>query len=518
MEFKNLGPDNIVDFIVRRKWSLILPVIIISCIAATIAVKIPPVYRTTSTILIKEQEIPEEYVKTSMTTYAEQRIQNINQRVMTSSRLMALIETFDLYPDLRQRKTDDELIAKMSEDIKLTPVNIEVADHRTGREKIATIAFTISYQGKSPTKVQQVVDEITSLFLVEDLQVREQQAGETVTFLEEEKQRLRETLNERETALTEFKENNLASLPEMFRVNVQNLSSTEDAIAREKERVTTLRERESYFEAQMINVEPILANEEEKRLETLELELKDLLSKFSSQYPDVKKLKKEIASLKQVVEAKKKKADGNPDNPVFITLASQLASVRAEIESSKEVIRTLNKKAMELKQDIAATPRVEEIYTSMLADNNNLRTRYNELERKTMAAKVAMGLQSEQKAERFALVEPARLPERPYKPNRLAIVMIGVVLALGAGIGMSSLQEFADSSFRSSDALERATGFPVLVDIPPIITDKDRSRIFTQRLLLFLILAGLILGAIYAFNAQEIGLDMMKAKLMDKFF
>lgn len=517
MEETTLGPGDFIDIVLRRKWSLILPAVLLVIVGVAVALLLPPVYKSTSTILIKEQEIPEDYVKAGMTSYAEQRIQSINQRVMTTSRLLELIERFDLYRELRNKKTTDELVAKMSEDIRLEPVNVEVADRKTGREKVATIAFNISYEGREPGKVQKVLSTITSLFLSEDLQVREQQAGETVAFLEEEKERVKTRLSEYETVLSSFKEKHIESLPEMFQVNMQGLSTTENAIAREKERLSSLREREGYLETQLVSVEPVLDIEEEKRLEMLEMELANLKSKFSEEYPDVKKLKREIASVRQVVEDKKKSQDGVPDNPVYITLASQLASTKAEILSTREVIKTLTAKSAEWKRKIAATPKVEEEYNTLMADRNNLRAKFNELEQKSMEAKVAMGLQTEQKGERFTLVEPARFPEKPYKPNRMAIVLIGVVLGIGAGVGLASLLEFADSSFRSADALERATGFPVLVDIPRIITRQDRIRTAMARAVVVVVAACVITGGVYAFDTYVMDLEVLVTKIMRRF-
>jgi drug/metabolite transporter (DMT)-like permease len=85
-------------------------------------------------------------------------------------------------------------------------------------------------------------------------------------------------------------------------------------------------------------------------------------------------------------------------------------------------------------------------------------------------------MEKEQKGERFTLIDPPRLPEKPFKPNRLAIVLIGLVLGIGAGVGLTALREFSDDAVRSADLLEAATGFAVLAGVPVIVTAEDGAR------------------------------------------
>lgn len=132
----------------RRLWSFLLPAIGISVIAILTALLLPPIYQSSSTILIEEQEIPSEYVMTTVTSYAEQRLQVINQRIMSTSRLTEIIDRFSLYADLKEKLTKDEIVEKMREAITMDTINVEVVDRRTGRPSTATIAFILSFRGK----------------------------------------------------------------------------------------------------------------------------------------------------------------------------------------------------------------------------------------------------------------------------------------------------------------------------------------------------------------------------------
>ncbi|MCP4118783.1 MAG: chain-length determining protein [Desulfobacteraceae bacterium] len=518
MEEIVLTPSDYLAILKRRLWSLVLPMILVVVAAACVALLLPAIYKSTSIILIEKQEIPSEYVMSSMTSYAEQRIQSINQRVMTSSKLLDLINRFDLYSELRSKKTMDEIIEKMREDIHLAPVTADVADQRSGRSVTATIAFTISYEGKDSAKVQQVTNTITSLFLKEDLSVREQQAEDTYSFLDDEKNKVRKELAEYEKKIALFKQEHIESLPEVFQVNMQTLNSLQQSVERVKENLRSLRERKGYLETQLVNVSPDLEsdNDDSRRLEALKMQLINLKTKFSDEYPDVAKLKTEIEEVEKSVAEKKKEKAGLPDNPAYITLSSQLSSTRTDIESVKNQIKDLDIRLQEYKDRIEATPSVEEAYGALLADRNNLKAKYDDLQRKSMEAKVAQGLQAEQKGERFTLIEPARRAEKPFKPNRLAIVLIGIVLGLGAGVGYASLREFADSSFRDPESIMRATGFTVLTVIPEIVTQKDRARRRRKKLVIVTVLAVGAIASIFLFDMFVMDLDVLWAKILRK--
>src|SRR5271157_364965 len=139
----------------RRKWSLVLPPVSIFLVAAILAFSLPKTYQSTSTILIEEQEIPRDYIISTVTSFAEQRIQVINERIMSMTRLLEIINRFGLYADLRDRWTMEEIVAKMREkDIVFQSVSANVTDP-SGRSRQATIAFTVSYRGDRPAVVQQ---------------------------------------------------------------------------------------------------------------------------------------------------------------------------------------------------------------------------------------------------------------------------------------------------------------------------------------------------------------------------
>jgi polysaccharide chain length determinant protein (PEP-CTERM system associated) len=502
----------------RRIWSLILPMILFSATGVALALALPPVYKSTSLILIEEQEIPADFVMTTVTSYAEQRIQAIKQRVMGFTRLMEIIQKFGLYPEIRGKKPDEEIVEKMREDIALDAVVEKIIDRRTGAKKEANIAFTLSYQGSHPAVVQQITNVLTSLYLEENLKVRVKQVEQTAEFLEGEIAKLKRDLEDTEKALAVFKQRHQNELPSMLPMNQQMVFESERKIETLAEQMRSLKDREAYIKEQLAVVKPLLANEEQRdqrrKFEDLRLQLDQAVGRYSDQHPDVIRLRNDLAELEKKVKVSDPAAGSREaDNPAFITLRAQLASTQIEADSLRRQIIDLQANAQEFRRRIAATPAIEEEYNDLMIRKTNTLAKYNDLMRKLMEAKVATGLEKEQKGERFTLIEPPRLPNKPFKPNRLAIMLIGIVLGVGAGVGFAALREFSDGSVHTADQLESATRFPVLGGIPMIETAKDRRQRRLRYALVSVSAVGMVAAGVLVLHFFVMDLDVFWAKL-----
>jgi polysaccharide chain length determinant protein (PEP-CTERM system associated) len=519
MEPTKLELNDYILILKRRKLSILIPVFAIFAISVVTAILLSPIYKSTSTILIEEQEIPADFVMATVTSFVEQRLQSINQRIMSTSRLLEIINRFELYPDLREKLTTEQIVDKMRKAIKLATISAEVVDKRTGRPSSATVAFTLTYEGKGiPDKVQRVANVLASLFLEENLRVRERQTRETSQFLKVELKRLKIDLDQIEAQISAYKAKHINELPEIFQVNMQSLNNTERNIDRTNQQLQSLREREGYLQTQLASITPLeKMTEDKRRLRELRIQLANLETRFTAEYPDVIKTKEEIKKLEERIKDSGNGAgstDSLPDNPAYITLASQLASTQSEIESVKRQITDLTIKAEDYRRRIEATPKVEEAYKSLIIERNNTQAKYDDLARKFMEARVAHGLEKEQKGERFTIIDPARLPEKPYKPNRMAIIMIGLVLGIAAGVAIAAIKEYTDSSVLSADTLSMFTSFPVLAGIPEIITAKDIRR---KKIIRSAQIAGfivLVVGGLVIFHLLVMDLNIFWAKLM----
>jgi succinoglycan biosynthesis transport protein ExoP len=280
-----------------------------------------------------------------------------------------------------------------------------------------------------------------------------------------------------------------------------------------QEQLRSLKEQEGYFQSQLINVSPDLEDEQEdkKHLDELKVQLVNLKTRFTDEYPDVINTRAEIAKLeRQLAEEKNHQPSLKAaKNPAYITLSAQLSGIEADIQSTSQQITAMMGKAEKYRKQIEETPRVEETYKALTIERNNTRAKYDDLMQKLLDAQVSQGLESEQKGERFTLIEPPLLPEKPFKPNRLAIILIGMVLGFGAGASFIMLREFSDNSVHNIRSLTLATTFPVLATIPEIMTSQELTHKRKKHMLLASVAIAAIIGGIILFHLQMMKLNVL---------
>jgi succinoglycan biosynthesis transport protein ExoP len=560
----------------RRKKGFFTVFFMVLILCGVIAFALPPVFKSVSTILIEEQQIPTDFVKTTITSYVEERIQTITQEIMSRTRLLEIINRFGLYPEMQGRKTTEEIIEEMRGAIHLETISTDVIDKRTGRSTAATIAFTLSYEGKDPSTVQKVANVLASLYLEENLKSRERRASDTTAFLQEELDGLKKQVALLENKITEFKKAHMGELPEYGAVNMQNISKLNRDLDQVNMQLRSLRDRKVYLEGQLANVDPLLplvTDEGKKvmnptdRLKYLRLQLISLQSTLSGKHPDIIKLKKQIAELevqvsdsndsllkvKRLDELKNQLADmtgrlgpkhpdvvklkkevdalskevgtsktektvldvseQKPDNPAYINLRTQIASAEMEMKSYLEEKQKLTGEINDYQRRIANAPLVEKEYIELTRDYETAKFRYNEIMNKLMEAKVSQGMEESQRGERFTIVDPAQLPEKPYKPNRVAILLIGLVLAIGSGVGLVAVKENLDHSVKTREDLLLLTGARVLSTIPYLESEEERSARRRKKVFWVVILVAAAAGTLVLVHLFVMPLDILWKKV-----
>lgn len=566
-------------FIRRRRKAFIFAFLLIFLSAVAVAFILPSIYQSETKILIEGQQIPQDYVKSAITSYVEERLQVITQQVMTRNKLLDIINQFNLYPEMKDRNTVEDIIVKMRKDINLKTISANVIDPRTGRPTAATIAFTLSYEGKDPSTVQKVANVLASLYLEEELKTREKLASSTTVFLQGELNNLKEQILFHENKISKFKEAHIGELPEFNRMNLDSIARLERELDSGDMRLRSLEDRLIYLRGQIANVDPLLpvvtaegkmAMNPAERLKGLRLKLLSLQSTLSEKHPDIKNLKREIEELEaqvgesddavlkikrlnesenqlavlksrlgakhpdvirltkevetlsqEVDELSTEKArlevgENKPDNPAYINLMTQIVSTQLEIKGLIQDRQKIKQKLDEYRSKIEATPIVEKEYNELTRDYENAKRKYNEIMNRLQEATVSQGMEESQRGERFTITEPAYLPEKPYKPNRIAIILLGFVLAFGTSIGFSAIRENLDHSVKSSFELKNITGIPVFSVIPYTLTDKEIRKRKMKRMFLVSAIMVTIVVALLLINNYLIPLDILWLKMQRK--
>jgi polysaccharide biosynthesis transport protein len=575
VENQAIDIKDYLKIIKRRSKFLLIPFIVISILSIVLSVVLPSVYRSMATILIEEQEIPPDLVRSTVTTFADQRIQVISQRIMTRANLMDIIQKYDLYSKERKSKSEERILEKMRKSIKVEPISANVIDKRSGAPALATIAFTLTFEDNSPAISQKVANELTSLFLKENIKSRTESAENATLFLSEESRRLKEKIQQLQTQLATFKEKNLNQLPQISQLNQQELTALSGQLLSLDSQERSLHERQFYLEGELAQIDPnalatnatgnrvfdmkdrlkILESEypslqasysathpdvikAKREIESLKkqlggnidlnnmnaeltnkkAELASLLKQYSDKHPDVLRLKKQIATLQQSMLTANETESANtsvlPDNPAYITLKAQLESIHAELKSLNYTRSQLNKKSEELRQSLRQAPMVEKEYIDLIQDLDNTNLRYREVSSREMEAQISQQLEVERKGERFTLIDPPQEPLEPISPNRAAILFLGFVFAIASGFGSVFFAEMLGSTINNEKTIAAILGVPPLSTIPYLESREERETYAKRRLIIF---AGTLIAialTIIGFHFIVMPLDVFWYKLL----
>jgi succinoglycan biosynthesis transport protein ExoP len=522
----------------RRRGTFVAVASATAILAVIIALTLPPTYRAMGTILIEQQEIPQEMVRSVITSFADQRVQVISQRVMTTQNLLSLIERYDLYPVIRQKEPREVLLQKFRGDIGMHMISADVIDPRSGRPTQATIAFAVSYQNRSPELALKVANELTSLYLNENLTSRTQLSQQTSAFFSEESTREGAHIAELDKTLAAFKEKHHDELPELAQLNVTTMERTEMELRDAENRVSALDSQRVLLEAQLAQISPntqVYTDSgqrvfgPEDRLKTLKSQLASYKARYAPGHPDIISTQREVDGLEkevksedqtaerlrqlseaksQLAAAKEKYSDEHPDvlrlqrsvesleasaakeaaigtksiesahadNPAYIQVKGQLDSVAVDRDNAIKKRDGLHAKLDQYEKRMADSPEVERQYRTMARDLESAQFKYQEILSKQTEAQVSANLETERKGERFTLIEPPQPPEKPIKPNRLLILIVGLFMSVPAGIGAVIARDAFDASVRGPSDIRLMLEIPALASIPVIVTIADRMR------------------------------------------
>jgi polysaccharide chain length determinant protein (PEP-CTERM system associated) len=499
-------PLNMHDYLavgLRRKWYVVIPLIASILISFGVYKYLPKAYKATTLILVQPQAIPENYVRATITDSVANRLNTISQEILSRTRLEKVIQEFNLYAEIRKNLPLEEIVEIMRK-----AIEVKVQEPR---RDATTNSFSISYEGEEPKTVMMVTNKLASLFIEENLRVRESRAEGTSEFLIKELQSMDERLKRKEQDIRNFNERTMGQLPQQLDANLrtldrlqQQLKTTNDSLRATEDRsiviqnqMELLRKREP---AQIIRVgsqgdinidrgeDPLIT-----QLGNLKRDLAVAQSKYKETHPDVVDLKKRIADLepkvKDLIEKtgqarEGKVAEQNLPPPILDPETQRLLTQYNEQHHAAILeAKRLREEEKELKQQlifyqrrIEDTPRREQELVHLTRDYDLLKTNYQSLLDKKMQAQMAENLERKQQGEQFKILDPARIPEKPFKPDRNKILLVGAVLGLALGLGLTWFRESLDQSFHTVSDLEDYLGIPVLATIPNLNEEMKERK------------------------------------------
>src|SRR5947209_12596349 len=522
----------------RRKWLAILAFVALLAGGVSLSAFLPNIYRSAATVLADRQEVPDFFVRSTVTSLIETRLQTISQEVLSRPRLEALINRFGLYVDLRERVPMDMLVARMRKDISLELKSTELKGLRE-----ATVAFTISYQGRDRETVSRVANTLASFYIEGNTKARERQATGTTEFLKVQLAETKKRLDELEQRVSGFKRRYLGELPQQMDTNLNTLDRLSAELLRNADSQTRANERKQTLSSQLAEAESFLTPgagpgaqfatpelRDAARLEQKNEELASLRLRFNDNYPDVALLAAEVAVLERELAAamarqSKRNSERNseakqtatPATPYVLRLREALNEVQTELKILKTEEGRLRSAAAAYQTRVENVPRREQEFMELSRDYESTRQLYGSLQKRYEEAQLAETMEQRQKGEQFRVVDPAVPNAQPAAPNRLRLLVMTLAGATGLAIAAVLLAEHLDTSFHAVDDLRAFSKAPVLVSIPRIVTKTDsRRRWWRMRLAATAASVGLlmIVGIVYVAAHGNETLVLLLAKVV----
>ncbi len=506
----------------RRKYTILATIPIVFVIAVIVALALPPIYRSASTILIEQQKIPVDLVKSTVMSPVDERIKQINQAIMTVDNINKIIEKYQLYPTGKANPLD--LAEKFKANFTFELVDVDIIGTR--RNSKLTLAFKLAFEHKNPILAQKTASEMTNMFLNENIKSRINGAIQSSKFLEEEAEKFRVYIQNAETKIAEYKNQHRDSLPELLSSHLDEMGRLKALLQQTTFQEQVINDQRTSLQAQLASISPTnpvaLDNSGKsvvaENLPSLQAEYKRLLTKYSVLHPDVIAIKRKIDNYKEPENTTNiaKNTPNTISNPMYVQLKNQLDM--ADIQQ-RNLIKQKESLIAELKKtqdQISQTSQVELEYADLMRDLDSNKQKYKELKEKYLQAKLSQALEEEQKSEKFSVIEPAVVPTKPEKPDRLKILLGGIAASIVLGLVVGVGADILGSGLRGQQSIKFHTQMQPLVVIPYVKNQADMDIENRKKTWLILLCVCSFCITVIAVHTLYMPLNALASKVMIK--
>lgn len=488
-------------------FSIVLGVILVTAVA--IALVLPDAYRSAAELRIDLEGPSVELLEpVALTTYADQYVKSLQQKVLRYDNVKAWLDGSNEYSaEERSDEREGALVARMLGDIRIAMVTTSVANPQGGEVDLIT-GFTTAYTSRDPSSARFVADKVAAAFLAEDRALRMERAATTATFLSEQIEGKRAEIVELEGKIAAFKEQHAASLPDMMTLNVTNLERTERDLEAVQSQVRAAQENRIFLQARLDELRRSSPSAE--RATELEEEYLRALSIYGPDHPDVLRLRRQMGAIaetdvaggntelrqleEQLTEARQRYSDEHPTivslrrridtlkaqgqrqpagsdlnrNPSFIQLRAQINAIDTDLEGLRARATELRRRQEETENRIARMPQVERDYLALDRDLNSAQLAFDDLRTRFVQAQQTESFESGERGARLEQISAAETPTGPSGPPRVAIALLGTVLALTLAGAAAMGAETMDKTVRGSKDIRMLLQLQPLAAIPVI--------------------------------------------------
>jgi len=502
----------------RRHLHFLIPMFVAWAIVWGASWVLPPRYQSGTLILVEQPTMPKDYVTPNVNDDLQERMQSITQQILSRTRLMHIIDQYNLYASDHGQRSADQKVDLMRKDIQIDLV-------RDSSNQIT--AFNVYYTSPDPQIAQKVTSELTNLFINENLEVRQQQSEDTTKFLESQLETARKSLADQEDRVRQFKGQHVGEMPGQLASNLQILQGLQSQLQNEEDALNSARQQHVYLQTLADQYRSMQGSGKgavgttaslpaiEEELDKLKSQLADLSSHYTERHPDVRKVKEQIAKAEKLrdqllASMKAKSSDSTSDAAasqgdtaqasVMAPIQSQLRSNQVEIVNREHSVSTLKAKIDEYQGRLNQEPVREQQLADLTRGYDQSKTNYDDLLKKKNESKMATSMELLQQGERFRIVDPPSFPQRPEFPNRLKFCAIGLGIGLAMGLLVAGAFEMMDDRMYDVKEIKKLLPAEVIGEIPVIENFADAQNA-KRKLLLGWATAGLVFVIILAGSA-----------------
>jgi succinoglycan biosynthesis transport protein ExoP len=459
--------------IVRRRIryiAVITPLFVLT--AVFLSFSIQPQYESTATVLLEPSSVNMQVVSTTVISYSNQQIEIVQGRVMTLPTLIDLVKTIDPYPHeaLSTREKAEQI---------LKDTTLERVDPVTLKPLPESNAFSLHYRNPDADMAAKIAGRLAQLFLTYNQRSREQAAQGAATFLRSQAEDVSREIRAIDVELKDFKAQHGDALPELAQRNEAAIDRNQHDLDNLEQEIQRAEEKESLLSVQLSQTSPNMITQtgDVTDLPTVRAKLAEAQERYTPDHPEVKRLK---AAMQLLSSQQSAVAAGgivqNANNPVYMTTASQLQSARKELAGMRAQAVRIRAESNQYEQLLRRTPGVEREYSDIMRRKNSLQNSYQQIQDKLQNATIAQNFETEQGGERFTLIRAPFPGKLPVYPNRVGLILLGLVLGLGLAGGAVAIAETSDANIRSAADFPHFANVQVLANIPRIHNTRDRRK------------------------------------------
>ncbi len=475
------------DIVRRRHLHFLLPLFVGWLAVWSASWVMHPRYKSSTLILVEEPTMPKNYVEPNVSDNLQDRLQSITQQILSRTRLLTVIDNLHLYQGGGRSLTPDERVELMRKDIKIELVRDERNNEIT--------AFRINYSAENPQVAQQVTTQLTELFIGENLRVRQKESQGTTEFLARQLNDAQAHLAEQEAKVRTFESSHIGALPSQQASNLQILSGFQSQLQNEQDALNAARQQRVYLqsllqqsrEAHGVASAPSSSSSGSSELTAIDTELArlrsqlaDLSSRYTDRYPDVLKLKEQIAKTEKMrseiaasTKTRNEEAGGTETSPAIGQLQSNLHANQLEISNREQSIASLKGRIDEYQGRLNEEPSTEQQLAELTRGYDQSKANYDDLLKKMNASAMATSMEQAQQGERFTMLDRPNLPTKPDFPNPLKFCGIGLAVGVGLGLVVAAGFELLDRRIYSENDIKAMLSTAIISEIPDVIAPSD---------------------------------------------